>query len=110
AHSPGIEGRALVLLAEIKLHAESDVACARALAGEAIEALPEDELHGLYEAQSLLARIGWWVGDAETSRRHGDATIALARAMGRRDLESIAVSQLAGVASASGDLEEALDL
>ena len=110
AHSPGIEGRALVLLAEIALHADSDVACARTLAGEALEALPENELHGLYEARSLLARIGWWVGDADASHRHGDATIALARAMGRRDLESIALSQLAGVAGAGGDLEEALDL
>jgi class 3 adenylate cyclase/tetratricopeptide (TPR) repeat protein len=110
AHAPGIEGRALVLLAEIALHADSDVARARTLAGEALETLPEDELHGLYEARSLLARIGWWVGDADASRRHGDATIALARAMGRRDLESIALSQLAGVAGAGGDLEEALDL
>ena len=67
-----VEGRALVLLAEIALRADSDVACATELADEALEALPEDDLHGLYDARTLLATIAWWVGDAEAARRHGD--------------------------------------
>ncbi len=104
------EGRALVLLAEIALRTDSDVARASELADEALAALPEDDLHGLYDARSLLATIAGWVGDAEASRRHGDATVALARETGRRDLESLALSQLAGVASGFGDRDEALEL
>jgi tetratricopeptide (TPR) repeat protein len=105
-----IEGRALVLLAEIALRADSDVASARELADQALEVLPNDELAGLYDARSLLATIAWWVGDADASRRHGDATLALARSLGRRDLEAIATAQLAGVASAVGDDENAREL
>ena len=105
-----VEGRALVLLAEIALRTDSDVACASELAGQALEALPDDDLHGLHDARSLLATIAWWVGDAEAARRHGDATIELARATGRRDLESLALSRLAAVANVSGDREEALAL
>ncbi len=104
------EGRALVLLAEIALRVDSDVACATKLADEALGALPEDDLHGLYDARALLATIAGWVGDAEAGRRHGDATVALARETGRRDLESLALSQLAAVASSSGGFEEAAEL
>ncbi len=105
-----IEGRALVLLAEIALSADSDVTCARELADQALEALPEDDLQGLYDARTLLATIGLWVGDAEASRRHCEASIELARATGRRDLESIALTRLASVASATGNREEASEL
>ena len=92
------EGRALVLLAEIALRADSDVTCATELADQALEALPEDDLHGLYDARTLLATIAWWVGDAEASRRHGEAAVELAQATDRRDLESLALTRLAGVA------------
>ena len=91
-----LEGRALVLLAEIALHADSDVGSARRLADDALGVLAADDLYGLYEARSVLATVGWWLGDAETSVSNGEATVALARAMNRRDLESIALSQLAG--------------
>ncbi len=91
-----LEGRALVLLAEIALHADSDVASARRLADDALGVLAADDLYGLYEARSVLATVGWWLGDAQTSVSNGEATVALARAMNRRDLESIALSQLAG--------------
>jgi class 3 adenylate cyclase/tetratricopeptide (TPR) repeat protein len=105
-----IEGRALVLLAEVALLADSDVAAARELADRAIEVLPADELAGLYDARSLLATIAWWVGDADASRRHGEGTIEVARSMGRRDLEAIATAQLSGVASAVGEVAEAREL
>ncbi len=105
--APDIEGRALLLLAEIALRADSDVAHARELAHQALEVLPDDELQGLYDARSLLATLGWWVGDADASRRHGEAMLEGARSLGRIDLEAIALYHLAGVASAVGDAEEA---
>ncbi|HEX7084690.1 MAG TPA: AAA family ATPase [Gaiellaceae bacterium] len=105
-----LEGRALVLLAEIALGADGDASVACERAGEALEVLPGDDLQGLHDARSLLARVGWWVGDADTCRRHTDATIELARAMGRKDLEALGLTQLAGIASMEGDEGDANEL
>jgi class 3 adenylate cyclase/tetratricopeptide (TPR) repeat protein len=110
AHARDIEGRALVLLAEIALRADSDVPAATALAGEALDALPEDELHGLHDARSLLATIAWWIGDADEFRLQCNAAMELARSMGRRDLESLALTELAAVANVTGDTAEAEEL
>jgi tetratricopeptide (TPR) repeat protein len=109
-HNPNIEGRTLVLLAEIALSGDNDVARASELADEGLRTIPEDQLKGLHDARSVLASIAWWVGDAEGSKRHGEATLELARAMGRRDLESLALTQLAGVANAEEDFERATAL
>jgi ATP/maltotriose-dependent transcriptional regulator MalT len=105
-----VEGRTLVLLAELALRADSDVERASRLAGEALEVLPEEELIGLYDAHSVQSKIAWWVGDAEASRRHADATVELARAMNRRDLEAFALGQIARLADVDGDLERAREL
>jgi tetratricopeptide (TPR) repeat protein len=109
-HSREFEGPSLVLLAEIALEADSDVERASQLADEALEALPEDQLSGLHEARSLRSRVAWWMGDAEASRRHAEASLALAREMGRLDLESIALSRLADLANVEGVSDEARDL
>ena len=87
--------------------ADSDVARARALADEALDVLPEDELYGLHDARSLLATIAWWVGGAT---RSDGRTMRRSSSPARWDdaTSSLALTQLAGVASVSGDLEEAL--
>jgi class 3 adenylate cyclase/tetratricopeptide (TPR) repeat protein len=105
-----VEGRALVLLAEIALGTDGDAAGATELADAALEAMPEGDLQGLHDARSLLARVGWWVGDADACRRHTDATIELARAMGRPDLESLGLAQLAAIATVGGEAGEAHEL
>jgi class 3 adenylate cyclase/ATP/maltotriose-dependent transcriptional regulator MalT len=107
---PDVEGRALVLLAELALHADSDVARAHDLADEALAILPLDELAGLYDAHSLLGTIFWWRGDAEGARRHGEATLELAHEAGRPELESLALTQLAGVEGVQGHAAESLEL
>jgi class 3 adenylate cyclase/tetratricopeptide (TPR) repeat protein len=109
-NNKNIEGRTLVLLAEIALSGDNDVARASELADEGLRTIPDDQLKGLHDARSVLAMIAWWVGDAAGSKLHGEATLELARAMGRRDLESRALTQLAGVANAEEDLERALEL
>ncbi len=105
-----VEGRALALLAEIALRADNDVARARVLADEALEALPEDELVGLHDTRSVLSTIAWWVGDADASRRQAEASVEIARKMHRRDLEALALAQLARLARAEGDSEGATGL
>ena len=105
-----VEGRALVLLAELALHADGDVARAHDLADEALAILPPDELAGLYDAHSLLGTIFWWRGDADGAWRHGDATLQLAHQAGRPELESLALTQLASVEGVQGHRDQSFEL
>ncbi len=109
-HARDVEGRTLVLLAELALRVDSDVARAGELADEALEALPEDDAVGLHDARSVHSAIAWWVGDADASRRHAEATVEIARAMHRRDLEALALAQLARLADIDNDLEREHEL
>jgi ATP/maltotriose-dependent transcriptional regulator MalT len=107
---PDIEGRALVLLADLALHTDGDVAGAHDLADEALATLPEDELAGLYDAHSLITTIFWWLGNADGATRHGEAMLELAHRAGRPELESLALTQLASVAGVQGDAAGSLVL
>jgi class 3 adenylate cyclase/tetratricopeptide (TPR) repeat protein len=107
---PDVEGRALVLLADLALHADSNVAHAHDLADDALAILPEDELAGLYDAHSLITTIFWWLGDARGATKHGEAMLDLAHRAGRPELESLALTQLAGVAGVRGDSAGSLAL
>jgi tetratricopeptide (TPR) repeat protein len=107
---PDIEGRALVLLADLALHTDGDVAAAHDLADEALATLPEDELAGLYDAHSLITTIFWWLGNADGATRHGEAMLELAHQAGRPELESLALTQLASVAGVQGDVAGSLVL
>jgi class 3 adenylate cyclase/tetratricopeptide (TPR) repeat protein len=98
-----IEGRALVLLADLALHTDGDVTAAHDLADEALATLPDDELAGLYDAHSLITTIFWWLGNAGGATRHGEAMLELAHRAGRPELESLALTQLASVAGVQGD-------
>jgi class 3 adenylate cyclase/tetratricopeptide (TPR) repeat protein len=103
-------GRVLVLLAEIVLNADNDATRAAELADEALEVLPTDELAGLHDARSVHSAVAWWLGDAEASRLHAEATVEIARAMNRRDLESMALSKLARLANVDREEGQARDL
>jgi class 3 adenylate cyclase/tetratricopeptide (TPR) repeat protein len=107
---PAVEGRALVLLADLALHADGDVARAHDLADEALAILPPDELAGLYDAHSLISTIFWWRGEAVGAKRHGEAMLELAHEAGRPELESLALTQLAGVEGVQGHTPESLKL
>jgi class 3 adenylate cyclase/tetratricopeptide (TPR) repeat protein len=98
-----VQGRALVLLADLALHSEGDVSRAHDLADEALAILPEDELAGLYDAHALITTIYWWLGDSEGSTRHAEAMLDLAHRAGRPELESLAETQLAAIAGVRGD-------
>jgi class 3 adenylate cyclase/tetratricopeptide (TPR) repeat protein len=105
-----IEGRALVLLADLALHSEGDVARAHDLADEALAILPEDELAGVYDAHALITTIYWWLGDGDGATRHAEAMLGLANRAGRPELESLARTQLAAIAGVRGDLAGSLAL
>jgi class 3 adenylate cyclase/ATP/maltotriose-dependent transcriptional regulator MalT len=105
-----VEGRALVLLADLALHSEGDVERAHDLADEALAILPEDELAGLYDAHALITMIFWWLGDGEGATRHGEAMLDLAHRAGRPELESLARTQLSAIAGVRGDTAGAIAL
>jgi class 3 adenylate cyclase/ATP/maltotriose-dependent transcriptional regulator MalT len=105
-----VEGRALVLLADLALHSEGDVERAHDLADEALAILPEDELAGLYDAHALITMIFWWLGDGEGATRHGEAMLDLAHRAGRPELESLARTQLSAIAGVRGDTAGAVAL
>ena len=107
---PDIEGRALVLLADLALHADGDVARAHDLADEALAILPEDELAGLYDAHALITTIFWWLGNGEGATRHAEAMLELAHKAARPELESLAKTQLSAIAGVRGDVAGALVL
>jgi class 3 adenylate cyclase/tetratricopeptide (TPR) repeat protein len=107
---PDIEGRALVLLADLALHADGDVARAHDLADEALAALPEDALTGLYDAHALITTIYWWLGNGEGATRHAEAMLDLAQRAGRPELESLAQTQLSAIAGVCGDVDRAVAL
>jgi class 3 adenylate cyclase/tetratricopeptide (TPR) repeat protein len=107
---PDIEGRALVLLADLALHAESNVARAHDLADDALTVLPTGEVAGLYDAHALIAKIFWWRGDAAGVTRHAEAMLDLAHEADRPELESLALTQLASVAGVQGDAVQTLEL
>ncbi len=107
---PNIEGRALVLLADLALHAESDVTRAHDLADEALAILPVDEVAGLYDAHALISTIFWWRGEADGALGHGEAMLDLAHQAGRPELESLALTQLASVAGVQGDAKRSIEL
>jgi class 3 adenylate cyclase/tetratricopeptide (TPR) repeat protein len=105
-----IEGRALVLLADLALHADGDVARAHDLADEALAILPDDELAGLYDAHELITTIFWWLGDGEGATRHAEAMLDLAHQAGRPELESLARTKLSAIAGVRGDVARSLEL
>ena len=107
---PDIEGRALVLLADLALHTDGDVARAHDLADEALAILPEDELDGLYDAHSLITTIYWWLGNGGGATQHAEAMLELARKAARPDLESLGRTQLSAIAGVRGDAAGAIAL
>jgi class 3 adenylate cyclase len=105
-----VEGRALVLLADLALQSDGDVERAHDLADEALAILPEDELAGLYDAHALIMMIFWWLGDGEGATRHAEAMLDLAHRAGRPELESLARTQLSAIAGVRGDTAGAVAL
>src|SRR5580765_1122888 len=111
-----LEGKALTALADTVIMREADPVRARALAEQAL-ALIEDDPPARFDALRVAWYGAYWVGDLADTERYPIEQLELARAAGRKDLESIAIltradTILAGLdlAKAQTLLEEARDL
>ncbi|MBA2474648.1 MAG: tetratricopeptide repeat protein, partial [Actinobacteria bacterium] len=102
----GLEGRALIALAEVAIERDADVERARALAEQALSAIGDDD-EARYDALDVLGTVGWWEGDLTRVERQAEEKVELARRLGRKDLESGALTELAGVYRSRLDEERA---
>ena len=102
-----IEGRALNALADVALVRDADLARARALAEQALEVLPDDDVSGRFDALLIRGAIGWWQGDLEDNRRFAEEALELARSAERKDLESAATQHLASIHVARLEIDDA---
>ncbi|HEY7381684.1 MAG TPA: AAA family ATPase [Gaiella sp.] len=91
------EGLALIVLADVALDRDADVGRARELGNEALAVLGDAHGEARYEALLLLSEADWWEGDLGSVERHSEEMIEIARASGRKDLESRAMTYLVGV-------------
>jgi predicted ATPase/class 3 adenylate cyclase len=103
-----LEARALTALAEVTLLREADVGRAEQLAEKALEVSETDESR--IDAVSLLETAAWWRGRLGESEAYAEEELEIARRLGRDDLESDALLDLAGiyVARREGDRAEPL--
>jgi tetratricopeptide (TPR) repeat protein len=102
-----IEGRALTALAQVALLRDADLPRARELAERAHDVLDDDDRAGHFETYSLLGQLSYWTGDLEENERYIRSALELARAEGRKDLESEAAQKLAHIYMTTLDLDKA---
>jgi class 3 adenylate cyclase/tetratricopeptide (TPR) repeat protein len=108
--NPHIQGRALTALAESTLAREGDVQTATELAEEALAVLDADDHDGRFSALDIRSYVAWFEGRITVAEEFASMALDTARSAGRKDLESKAVRELAGIHLARLDLEQAAPL
>ena len=101
-----LEGKALTALADMVLMREADPVGARELAEQAL-ALIEDDPPARFDALRVAWTSAYWVGHVADSEHYVVEQLELARAAGRKDLESVAILTWADTYSARLDMETA---
>ena len=102
-----LQGLALTALAENALMRDADLPRGRELVEQALGLLEDGKPEDRYEALTMRARIGWWLGDLDDDERWIVKALDVAREIGRKDLEANAVDELASAAIARLDLDRA---
>ncbi len=102
-----LQGLALISLAENALLRDADLPRGRELVEQALVLLEDGKPEDRYEALTVRARIGWWLGDLEDDERWIGKALDVAREIGRKDLEATASDELASSAIARLDLDRA---
>jgi class 3 adenylate cyclase/tetratricopeptide (TPR) repeat protein len=101
-----LDGRALTALADMALMREADPVRARELAEQAL-ALIGDDPPARFDALRVAWNAAYWVGDLADAERYVVEQLELARAAGRKDLESVAILTWADMYIARLDIETA---
>jgi class 3 adenylate cyclase/tetratricopeptide (TPR) repeat protein len=101
-----LDGKALTALADMALMREADPVRARELAEQAL-ALIGDDPPARFDALRVAWNAAYWVGDLADAERYVVEQLELARAAGRKDLESVAILTWADMYIARLDIETA---
>ena len=110
AHLAGdrrLEGRALTALADVTLMRDADCPSAMELANQALELIDASDPRGRFEALNVRATAGWWSGRLTESERYMREALAIAQETGHKELESIALEELANIHRAKFELDQA---
>ncbi|HEU5065788.1 MAG TPA: adenylate/guanylate cyclase domain-containing protein [Gaiellaceae bacterium] len=99
-----LEGKALTGLADMVLMREADPVRARELAEQAL-AIIEDDPPGRFDALRVAWNASYWVGHLRDAEHYVVEQLELARAAGRKDLESVAILTWADTYHARLDLD-----
>jgi tetratricopeptide (TPR) repeat protein len=102
-----LEGKALTALADMVLMREADPERSLELAEQALAALGDADPAARFDALRVAWNSAYWVGNLSDAEHHLAEQLALARAAGRKDLESIAVLTRADTLAARLELDEA---
>jgi class 3 adenylate cyclase/tetratricopeptide (TPR) repeat protein len=102
-----LESRALEALAVVALGRDADADRARGLAEQALAVVPDDDLPGRFDALMTRGTVAWSQGSLLDDERFAKEALGLARAGGRKDLESAAAQRLASIFVARMELDEA---
>jgi class 3 adenylate cyclase/tetratricopeptide (TPR) repeat protein len=102
-----LESRALHALAEVALGRDADAERARELAEQALAVVPDDDLPGRFDALMTRGIVAWSQGSLLDDKRFSKEALELARAGGRKDLESTAAQHLASIFVARMELDQA---
>jgi predicted ATPase/class 3 adenylate cyclase len=102
-----LEGGALTALADMALMREADPERSRELAEQALAVLDEEDPASRFTALRVRALAAYWTGDLTESEHYLKEELAVARAAGRKELESIAILGQAEAHKAKLELDEA---
>jgi class 3 adenylate cyclase/tetratricopeptide (TPR) repeat protein len=97
AGDPRILGSALTALAEVALMRDADLPRSRELADRALEALADGPPAARFDALSVRASIGRWIGDLDDTESYAREALELAQAAGLKHLEASAAHELSGI-------------
>jgi class 3 adenylate cyclase/tetratricopeptide (TPR) repeat protein len=92
-----ILGRALTALAEATLTREGSAGRAKELADRALEVLEAEDLVGRWGALDVRSKIACWEARLTLAEQLESEALEIARAAGRKDLESKATQELASI-------------
>ena len=102
-----IEVRALTALARVALYRDADNACARELAGRALDVVEPTDDVGRFDALEVLGTVSYWEGDLDEVERLANERLAIAERIGRADLQSGVLLELNDVYNARLETERA---
>jgi class 3 adenylate cyclase/tetratricopeptide (TPR) repeat protein/Arc/MetJ family transcription regulator len=105
-----LHGRALNALAFVALARDGDAVTSEALAHQALETLPEDDVDGRAVALFRLASATWWPGNVRRAETYVRRVLEIADEHGRLDLRRRALRMLLWLLEVRLELDEAAEV